>query len=170
MIIKTKKFQLSKNQYIKFAMLNIAKEWWWAWLVPVAVMLIPIFYKDTLGWSIFIALLLIVLYLAFWFIQFAAVTQLEQSKLLFDRLRYEIDSRNIRVFKMDKEGFVIEWNKIQRVEKKKDGYLFVLSKAQFLYFPFNVFQGEQSVKLLETILKRKNLLAGYKKTEEATVA
>jgi hypothetical protein len=169
MIIKTKKFQFDKNQYIKFAMLNIAREWWWAWLVPAAVLLIPVFYKDTLGWSIFIALLLIVLYLLFWFIQFTAVTQLEQSKLLFERLRYEIDSRAIKVMKTDKEGFIIEWNKIQRVEKKKDGFLFVLSKAQFLYFPFDVFQGEQSVKLLETILKRKNLLAGYKKSEETAV-
>lgn len=154
MIVKTKKFQFDKTQYIKFAMLNIAKEWWWAWLVPAAVMLIPVFYKNTLGRSIFIALLLIVLYLLFWFIQFTAVTQLEQFKLIFERLRYEIDSRNIRVFKTDKEGFIIEWNKIKRVEKKKSGYLFVISKAQFLYFPYEVFQGEQSIKLLETILEK----------------
>ncbi|MDW7693506.1 YcxB family protein [Flammeovirgaceae bacterium SG7u.111] len=158
MIVKTKKYQLDKNTYIGLAFKNVMIEWWWAWLVPVAIMLIPIFYAPAFGWCLGITITVIILYILFWLVQFAGVTQLEQNKVLFERLTYEIDSRQIMMKLNAKQGMPITWDKIQGAKKTKKAFLLVLSKAQFIHLPFTILRSENDIRFLETILKRKNLL------------
>ncbi len=158
MISKTKKYQLDKNTFIKLGMQNVLLEWWWAFLVPVAIMLIPIFVKGAFWWCFSIALISTILYVLFWAIQFAGVSQLEQSKVLFQKFFYEIDSRHIIAKINDKEGMQISWDKIIKVKPGKDYYMFFLSKVQFLYFPHSIFKSEHDLRVLETILRRKKLL------------
>ena len=49
------------------------------------------------------------------------------------------------------------WDKIKKAEIKKDAFLFVLSKAQFIYLPFRIFNTDNERKFVETILRRKEL-------------
>jgi hypothetical protein len=158
MIIKTKKYQLESKTFIAKAFKNIMIEFWWAWLVPVFIMLIPIFVSGAFWWCFSIALVLIILYLLFWLVQFAGVTQLEQNKILFEKLAYEIDSRQILIKLNPKQGMPITWDKVVKVIANKDEFLVFLSKVQFIHLPHKIFRTENDLKFMESILKRKNFI------------
>lgn len=158
MNIKTKKHQLNSRTYTALAMKNILSEWWWVWGVPLAILLVPIFYAPALWWCIGIAFTLSVLYLLFWLIQFTGITQMEQSKFLFQKLSYEINSRQILMKINPREGMPISWGQIKRVKKGKDYFLLFISKVQLIHLPFKIFNSTHEIKFFETILKRKNLL------------
>lgn len=86
------------------------------------------------------------------------VTQMEQNKVIFEKLAYEIDSRQILMKLNVREGMPVQWNMIKRVELTKDAYVLYMSKAQFIHLPFRIFNSENDRKFMETILKRKELI------------
>ncbi|WP_020529522.1 YcxB family protein [Flexithrix dorotheae] len=158
MIVKTKKYKLETKTYIWLAFKNILVDLWWVWLIPAAILIGSFFIEGALGWGIGISITLIVLYILFWLIQFTGITQMEQNKILFEKLSYEIDSRQILIKLNSKQGMPVTWDKIQKVKQGKDEYLFILSKAQFIHLPYKIFKSDNEVKFIETILKRKNFL------------
>ena len=158
MIVKTKKYQLELNTYLKLAMLNIAKEWWWVWPIPVAIILLGAVFSSYFWWFFGTALTLTILYVAFWLVQFAAVTQVEQGKILFQKLSYEIDSRQIMVKLNPKEGMKLNWDQFKSVKRGKSDFLFIMSKVQMIHLPDSVFRSEHDIRFLESILRRKNFL------------
>jgi hypothetical protein len=162
MTITTKKHALEKNEYIKLAFFQHIKEQWYWLLIPAGLMLVGLILNFTgiyKNWWIFITSLIGgILYLAFWGIQFAGVTQQPSSKPLFDKYVYEIDSRYILIKTNAKEGGMIKWDMIKSIEKRKEDYLLHMGKAQFLQFPFRIFNSEQDIRLFETIVKRKELM------------
>jgi hypothetical protein len=165
MVIKTKKYGLPKKQYINMCLKSVLKEFWWVWFVPVVILLLPIFIGGWV-WCISIALLLIVLYLGFWYIQFTAITQLDQYKMLFEKFSYEIDSRQILMKINAKEGSQITWDKIKKAEKTKDAFILTISRAHFIHLPFDLFKGDLELKFMETLLRRKGLITAPIKGKE----
>jgi hypothetical protein len=97
-------------------------------------------------------------YILFWLIQFTGITQLAQYKQLFDKYRYEIDSRQIFMKLSDKEGGMIKWDMIVGAYKDKDAYILEMGKYQFLHLPFSVFNNDNDKKLLDKILRDKGFL------------
>ena len=97
--IKTKKFALEKNKFISLNIMQVVRTKWYWGFAPLALILINAglniskVYPNY--WIYVIAVLSVILYIAFWAIQFTGVTQLEQYKQLFQKYRYEIDSRQI---------------------------------------------------------------------------
>lgn len=160
MNVKTKKYQLKTGTYIKLAMLNIVKEQWWVLLIAVAIACGAFFIWS--WWWIIGALIALTLYLLFWLIQFAGVTQLEQNKILFERLSYEINSQQVLIKVSPKQGMPLKWNMIKKAKIGKDYFLLIVSKAQMVHLPFRIFNSENEKKFMETILKRK----GYVKQEK----
>lgn len=156
MTIKTKKYKLPSKVYIRLALKNVLRQQWWSVLIALAIASLSFILGS--AWFWIIALILYVLYLLFWMIQFTGVTQLPQSKILFEKLAYEIDSRQVLIKINTKQGMPIRWDMVKRVRKGKDYFLLVISKAQLIHLPFRIFQTENEVKLMETLLKRKNLL------------
>ena len=156
MIVKTRKYQILKKTYIKLGLRNIMKEQWWVLLI-VAAICSGAFLVPSNWWFIGAAIGL-VLYLLFWLIQFAGMSQLEQGKILFDKLSYEIDSRQILIKINTKQGMPIKWEQIKRAWMGKDAFTLVISKVQFIHLPFRIFNAENQVKFVETILKRKGYL------------
>lgn len=161
MIIKTKKYQLPGRTYIRLGMLNIIKTQWW---LPTSIffgiiglnILLNLVYTNT--WVYYIAIIATMLYFLFWWIQFAGATQLEQTKAMFQKMNYEIDSRQVLMKISTREGMPIKWDMIKSAQKRKKDFVLILSKAQFIHLPFNIFKSENEVRLMETLLKRKNLL------------
>ncbi|MEM6298508.1 MAG: YcxB family protein [Bacteroidota bacterium] len=137
--------------------MNIAREWWWAWLIPIPIFGILAAF-GLWGWAIGVTITLVTLYCLFWLAQFAAVTQHENTKILFERFAYEITSRQILIKIDAKRGMPVQWDKIQSAQKKKNHFILRLSRVQFIYLPFSIFKSEHEIKFLETILKRKQLL------------
>ena len=85
-------------------------------------------------------------------------TQMEQSKILFEKLSYEINSKHILIMLNAREGMPIAWNQIKKVKKGKDHFLFIISKGQFIHLPYKIFKSDNEIKFVDTILKRKNFL------------
>lgn len=156
MIIKTKKYQLPTGTYIKMGLINIIKEQWWVILIALAICL-GFFWIPSIWWFVG-AIIAYGLYILFWAIQFTGVTQMEQNKVIFEKLSYEIDSRQILMKLNVREGMPVQWNMIKRVEMTKDAYVLYMSKAQFIHLPFRIFSSDNERKFMETILKRKELI------------
>lgn len=158
MKVTTKRYELEKKKYISIATLGLVKKEW-LYGVPCAILIILSFIFTSWFWTLFlIGLLVPVLYIGFWMIQFAGFTQHEMGKMFFYKMNYEIDGKQF-LLKIDaKHGMPIEWKNFKTAAKGKDGFILSMSKAQFIFLPFNIFKKENDIKLTETILKRKNLL------------
>ncbi|MDF2156234.1 YcxB family protein [Algoriphagus sp. CAU 1675] len=156
MIVKTKKYQLPTGTYIKMGLVNILKEQWWVILIALAIGC-GYFWIASIWWIIG-AVLAYGLYVLFWAIQFTGVTQMEQNKVIFEKMAYEIDSRQILMKINVRQGMPVQWNMIKRAEITKEAFVLYMSKAQFIYLPFKIFNSDNDRKFLETILKRKELI------------
>ncbi len=156
MIVKTKKYQLPTGTYIKMGLASILKEQWWVILIALAICL-GYFWIASIWWIIG-AVIAYGLYVLFWTIQFAGVTQMEQNKVIFQKMAYEIDSRQILMKINTKQGMPVQWNMIKRAELTKDAFVLYMSKAQFILLPYRIFNSENEKKFMETILKRKELI------------
>ncbi len=102
MIVKTRNYRLEKKDYRRLALKNILREQWWVSLIAAAICF-GFFWIPSFWWFI-AAALGAVLFVLFWWIQFYGVTQLDQSKILFERLSYEITSQQILVKLNAREG------------------------------------------------------------------
>lgn len=156
MIVKTKKYQLKTGTYIKLAMISVLKKQWWVSLIALALMSGYFFFPN--AWWFIGTGIAVVIYLLFWLIQFAGVTQMEQSKILFDRLSYEINSQQVLIKVSSKQGMPIQWDQIKSAKIGKDNILLVVNAAQIIYLPFKVFKTDNERKFVETILKRKGYI------------
>jgi hypothetical protein len=156
MIVKTKKYQLPTGTYMKLGFKNILREQWWVSLIFLAICA-GYFWIASWWWPIS-AVIALVLYLLFWLIQFAGVTQLEQGKFMFERLSYEISSQQVLIKLNAKQGMPLKWDAIKRAEIGKEGFVLAMSKAQIVYLPFRIFNSQHEIKFTETILKRKGYI------------
>lgn len=156
MIVKTKKYKLGSGTYIKLALKNVLKQQWWVFLIVIALCC-GYFIVPSIWWFIGTGIAL-VLYILFWLIQFAGVTQMEQTKMLFDKLAYEITSQQILIKLDAKRGMPLKWDQIKRAKVGKDYILLVVNKAQLIHLPFKIFKTDNERKFVESILKRKSLI------------
>ena len=138
MIVKTKKYKLPTGTYIKMGMMNILRQQWWVFLIAIALCC-GYFIIPNIWWFIGTGIAL-VLYLLFWLIQFAGVTQLDQTKMLFEKLSYEITSQQVLIKLNERQGMPLKWDQIKRARSGKDHYLLVVNKAQLIYLPFKIFK------------------------------
>ncbi|WP_420147426.1 YcxB family protein [Spirosoma sp.] len=193
MIVKTKKYALDQKTYINIALRQWVKEnWKWAF-VPLALIILNVVLNLTNVypnyWIYIVIVLLTVLYVLFWAVQITGISQMEQSKALFQKYIYEIDSRQILMRINAKEGGILKWAQIDSVIKDKDAYILFLdsgdalnnvkanwfaktvtkglSKAQFIYLPFSIFNSENDLRFTDALLRRKGLLPGGVPAETA---
>lgn len=164
MIVKTKKYKLETKTYIGLAMKNILREQWWVGLIALAIM--AMYFVIPSIWWIIGALIALVLYLLFWLIQFAGVTQLEQNKMLFDKLSYEISSQQVLIKVNPRQGMPLNWNMVKKAEVANEAINLYISKAQLIHLPYRVFNTENERKFVEMILKRKGLVKDANKEKE----
>ncbi len=160
--IKTKKYGLEKNKYIAMCMRQLfANQWKWAFL-PLALIGLNVFlnlsgtYKNY--WIYIFLAVGVIGYILFWLIQFTGITQLAQYKQLFDKYRYEIDSRQIFMKISDKEGGMIKWDMILSAYKDKEAYVLEMGKYQFIYLPLAIFNNDNDRKLMDKIMRDKGLI------------
>ena len=160
--IKTKKYGLEKNKYIAMCMRQLfANQWKWAFL-PLALVGLNVFlnlsgtYKNY--WIYIFLSIGVIGYILFWLIQFTGITQLAQYKQLFDKYRYEIDSRQIFMKISDKEGGMIKWDMILSAYKDKEAYVLEMGKYQFIYLPLAIFNNDNDRKLMDKIMRDKGLI------------
>ena len=191
MIIKTKKYALDQKTYISLAMRSWVKNNWYWGFVPLGLIFVNAILNVTgvypNWWIYLVIVLLTILYVLFWAVQFTGITQMEQTKSLFQKYVYEIDSRQIMLKLNAREGGILKWDQIRSVTKDKTAYVMVVSNdqamngmkvnwlakivakgmknAQFLYLPYSIFTTENELKFMDTLLKRKGFLGEPEKIE-----
>jgi len=157
MIVKTKKYQLTSSKYIGLATKALINREWKFFGIPLLLVILGFIFGEY-AWFFSFALAIPSLYILFWIVQFAGFTQHESGKMFFYKMSYEIDSRQV-MLKMDsKHGMPVDFKSFTGAFKTKNAYVLTMSKAQFIYLPFNIFKSEGERKMTETILKRKKLL------------
>ncbi|GAB4126471.1 MAG: hypothetical protein OHK0045_01170 [Raineya sp.] len=170
MLIKTKKYELAPKTYRRLGMRYIFKKQWWlpaaifGGVVLLNIVINLLGYKN--WWIYTLAPIGAWGWYLFWWIQYTGIPQMPQNKVMFEKYAYEISSQQILIRKNQQEGMVFKWDMIQEASKLKDAFLLVVSKGQFLHFPFKIFNSEGEIKFLEAILQRKNLLVGKKETQD----
>ncbi len=135
---------------------NIIREQWWVFLIALAIVSGTFFVRTI--WFVLGASMGLLLYFLFWLIQFYGITYLEQNRLLFERLCYEISSQQIIIQLTSKQGMPIAWEQVKRATQGKDYFLLVISKTHLIHLPYKIFNSKHEIKLVETILKRKALI------------
>jgi hypothetical protein len=156
---KTKKYQVPVNTYVKIGLTNVIKDWWWAFLVPLALIGLGIAIGGGWMWGLLITSLIItILYLVFWGAQFYGLSQVPQGKVLFEKMSYEFEQKQIKIMKSQKEGMMMPWENIKKVTKTKDSYILKLSLVQYIHLPFDIFQTENDLKFTEKLFERKGLI------------
>jgi hypothetical protein len=160
--IKTKKYGLEKNKYVGLCMRQLfSNQWKWAF-IPLVLVGVNVFlnlsgtYKNY--WIYIFLAIGVIGYILFWLIQFTGITQLAQYKQLFDKYRYEIDSRQIFMKISEKEGGMLKWDMILSAYKDKQAYILEMGKYQFLYLPFSIFS-DNDRKLMDKIMRDKGFYA-----------
>ena len=156
---KTKKYQVPVNTYVKIGMENIVRQWWWAFLVPLVLIVLGIIIGGGWAWGLGItAVVLTIIYLLFWAAQFYGLSQVPQGKVLFEKLSYEFEQKQIKIMKSQKEGMMMPWDNIKKASMGKDAITLKLSIVQFIHLPFSIFQTENDLKFTERLLRQKGLL------------
>ena len=158
MLVKTRKYALPKKRYLRLAYLGfLQRQGKWILLSYVLLNTPTSFFLS--WWWLIVSTSLLLLYLLFWLLQFKGVTYLEQFKMLFGHLSYEIDSRQLMIKLNTREGMPIPWTKVKRVRVKKDGFVFYLNAAQIIYLPFKAFHSTHEIKVVEILLRRKKYIS-----------
>ncbi len=156
MIVRTKKYQLPTKKYIGIALKAVLKQQWWVFLIYLTIC--AGYFIIPNNWWIIGASIGLVLYLLFWLIQFAGITQLEQGKFMFQKLSYEISSQQILIKLNAKQGMPMKWDQIKRAKKGKDDFILFASKAQLVHLPFRIFKNKNEISFMEAVLKRKGYI------------
>lgn len=178
--IRTKKYQLTPELYTQMALKRLWHKQWWV-LVALAGFGAALALVWHSWWVLTIVLTLALLHVLFWGAQVAGVTKLEQTKVLFERVFYEISAQRFLLKKNDREGAEMKWDFFDRVERTPTGFVFSFNprppagapqpsafqrvmqrlgagELQFLYLPFDIFLKPADLKLMEATLRRKGLL------------
>jgi len=160
--IRTKRYALDTKKYVWLAMKQFFKAQMKWLLIPISLLLVNavISLTDVYPniWIYIVIVVGVILYILFWLIQFIGISQLEQYKPMFDKYIYEIDQRQILMKINSKEGGVMKWDMIKDAYKDKEAYVLVMSRGQFIYLPYTVFNSDHDMKLFDRILKQKNLI------------
>ena len=178
--IRTKKTQFDTNTYTRLAMAEVWKKDWKYALVPFAIGLLPAIFVHSWWWLV-LAAVLTVLFALFRSAQVTGVTQMEQSKPLFERMSFEMDNKLLLLrVGPEKEGKAMQltWDMIGRARRDADAYLLYLKPGippeglaawrlwlartfdvpVFLHLPLRIFNSSNDLKLFESLLRRKSLL------------
>lgn len=147
---------MTTGPYVKLALKGVLKQQWWVFLIYLAICAGYLWIPNL--WWIIGASIALLLYFLFWLIQFAGVTQLEQGKFLFQKLSYEITSQQILIKLNAKQGMPMKWDQIKRAKKGKDYFVLFASKAQLIHLPNRIFNNDNEIRFMDTILKRKGYI------------
>ncbi|OWP64588.1 hypothetical protein CDA63_02185 [Hymenobacter amundsenii] len=179
MAIRTKKHKLDTNVYTRLALGRVWRREWWYALIPFAVGLLPAIIWHS-WWWLALAFGLTLLYVLFRSAQITGVTQVEQTKPLFEKMAYEFDNKQIVLRRNEKEGMRLTWDMIGDVKREANGYLLALKTPElpadltgfkrwmartfdtpiFVQVPDRIFNSANDQKLFDAMLRRKSLLPG----------
>jgi uncharacterized membrane protein YqjE len=156
-MIKTKKFQVTKKEYLSIIFRVLLKKKWWLfalmWLLAIVFMLDE--EKDT--FKVFI-IIFAFLFPLITFFEYWLFAKSKQNKLIFTERQHEIYSNRIVSHLGGISESTIAMENFIKTFELKDVYLLYISKNQSIYFPKRVFETPEDENWFrnEIFLKVKN--------------
>jgi hypothetical protein len=155
MIVKTKKTQLDRKEYISLAFKNLVKAFWWVLLIPIAWCLFY-FLAPSKWWLITAAIMYVVVvggtYALIW-----AMTKNSQFEMLFQKYWFQIESRTLTLMVNAKQGSPIQWTQIQRVELRNNDFILYMNRMTMFVIPEKAFNNPNDYKFTKSIIEKKGL-------------
>lgn len=141
-MIKTKKFQLTKNEYFSFIIRILLKKRWWLYAFML-LLSISILFTDNKDSSDIFIIVFGFIYPLLTLFQYWRFANSKENKIIFQERQYEVFKDKI-IYNMGEisEG-TIDAQSFIKVFELKDLYLLYLSKGQCLYFPKRVFETQE---------------------------
>ena len=141
-MIKTKKFEITKKEYLSIICRVLLKKKWWlfalAWLIGLTFLLDE--EKDT--FKIFIIVFAFI-YPFLVFFEYWRFANSKQNKLIFVERQHEIyDDKIISYVGNSSESTIAIENFVKTFELD-DVYLLYISKNSSIYFPKRIFQNKE---------------------------
>ena len=116
--VRTKKYTLPVKTYMTIALNEVMRQTWWAFGVPVLLLILAIIFPSAAIWLVVAAVVVTILYAGFWALQFYGMSQLDQTKMLFDRMHYEIDGRQFMAKVSKDQGMMLPWDQFKWAKKR----------------------------------------------------
>lgn len=157
MIIKTKKYQLSRDTYISVGWSYLLRSKWWILLIALPFLLSYIYFRS-IAFCVVLPVLGELAYWGYGWFRLYAVTKVRQNELMFSPLIYQISSQELLMQFNSKQAASIPWDQIKQVYRDSSCFMLIISPVQFIYWPYKIFHSVHEIKLVESILRRKQLL------------
>lgn len=158
----TRKTEMDKKLYINMALKKALRKYWFAFFVPPALLIPGFIWPSSMIWMVVTSIVVTILYVLFWYMQFYGMTILPQGKQLFEKQLFAILPEYIGVMKSEKDpqGMMLPYDKIEQVEKTGNSYIIHLTMAHIVIMPFDIFQSQQDMNYFEALLRKYKLLPG----------
>ncbi|MEJ8804344.1 hypothetical protein [Pontibacter sp. H249] len=176
--IRTKKYQMNKDLFTRIAVTQVWKKEWWYALIPFAIFMLPALFSFS-WWWVALAVIMTILFILVRSAQVMGITRIEQGNVLFEKLHYDIDNRQILMKRNEREGMTMTWDMIKKVQRADDAYLLWLKPPSgtqmptgwkgwlartfevpvFIHLPYKIFNSQNDLKLMDNILRRKSFIA-----------
>lgn len=138
-MITTKKYQLTKNEYLSIIFRVLLKKKWWLFVLMWLTALVIAFEENKEDFEIIMMLLLFfypfILFFGYW--RFA---NSKQNQLLFTERQHEVLNDRIVSHLGNVTESTIALENFIKVFEIKDVYLLYISKNQSMYFPKRIFE------------------------------
>ena len=163
-IAKTKKYQVQLKDYMREGLKLAFTTFWYAFLVPVVIVGLAIIWPKATTWLVVTAIVLTVLWVGFWVLQFYALKILPQGKEYFERQWLEFFDKGMAIRRhaneKPEEMRGLTFDMISRAKLTSKALMFFMgaSKVSFFYIPLEAFASQHDFKTVENLLKRRGLL------------
>jgi YcxB-like protein len=143
-MITTKKFDLTKNEYLSVILKVLVKKKWWHFLICWAFAIFLTFEADKNGLNLFCMFFLYIypLILAFEYWRFANA---KDNRKIFGERYYEISTEQINAYLANGSNSIIKFEQFVKTFELKDYYFLYISKSQSLYFPKRIFKSTEDL-------------------------
>ncbi len=138
-MIKTDKFDITKNEYLKVNISVLLKKKWWKFILYWVIAIYLTFAPDKNPLLIFCMIFLyafpFIMVFEYW--RFAIA---KENKKIFGERYYEITEEQINAYLVNGSSSIIKFDQFVKKLELQDYYLLYISKSQSLYFPKKIFK------------------------------
>jgi hypothetical protein len=156
-MIKTKKFQLTKKEYLSFIIRILLKKKWWLYAFML-MLSVTILFKDNKDSSDIFVIIFGFIYPLLTLFQYWRFANSKENEIFFSETQHEIFTDKIISHSGETSESTYGIQNFIKAFDLKDLYLLYISKSQSLFFPKRIFETREDENWFrnEVFLKVKN--------------
>jgi len=156
MVIRTKEFTFTKQQYFGILFRNILSKSWWAIGFLIVIFIYQLYKTEQHPAPVMVNLILgalPVIFFSYLALRAWLHATAKKNRLFYAERVFEIDNQSLTIYFKNGTVNKILITDIVRVIKNLKYYRLFLSKKQFIFLPLDVFQRVDDINRFDAILK-----------------